>query len=99
MRCTGDTEMIFESYLKMLLKIITSSSLTIALLTCILILLVGNTSMNFEIGLEIERIDGFWVLLGLPVVATLAFIMISPISFLVYRLLWRQELPSTSEGT
>lgn len=99
MRCTGGTEMIFESYLKMLLKIITSSSLTIALLACILILLVGKTSMNFEIGLEIESIDGFWVLLGLPVIATLAFIMISPISFLIYRLLWRRELPGTSEDT
>lgn len=83
----------------MLLKIITSSSLTIALLACILILLVGKTSMNFEIGLEIESIDGFWVLLGLPVIATLAFIMISPISFLIYRLLWLRELPGTSEDT
>jgi hypothetical protein len=77
----------FGSYLVLLLKIVISSSLTLGLLAGVVILLVGETSMNLEIGLEIEAIDGLWVLLGLPVIGVLVFVVISPISFLIYRLL------------
>lgn len=84
---SDDTVMGFGSYLVLLLKIVISSSLTLGLLAGVVILLVGETSMNLEIGLEIEAIDGLWVLLGLPVIGVLVFVVISPISFLIYRLL------------
>jgi len=76
----------FGAYLRCLLRVIIPSTVTLALLACILILAVGETSMNLEIGLEIERTDGLWVLLGLPAIAILLFVLISPISFLLYRL-------------
>lgn len=87
----------FGNYMRVLLKIIFSSTVAVALPVCILILLVGETSVNFEIGLEIEKIDGLWVLLGLPAIATLFFAVSSPISFVIYRILSRQGPNRVSE--
>jgi hypothetical protein len=80
--------MSFVKYLKSLLKFTISSALTVGILACILILLVGEMSMNFEVGLEIEPVDGLWVLLGLPVMAILLLAATAPVSFFVYRLFW-----------
>jgi len=75
--------MSFKAYLKRLLKIVVSSSLALALLIAIAILVVGRVSGNLEFEVEIERIDALWVLLGLPIIATLLFIILSPISYLI----------------
>lgn len=80
----------FGNYLKTLLKFTISSSLSVGILACMFIVLVGETSMNFEIGLDVEAMDGLWVLLGVPAVVVLVVAVISPISFLIYRLLTRQ---------
>ena len=53
--------------------------------------------MNFEIGLEIEAIDGLWVFLGLPVIAVVAFVVISPISFVVHRILSRRDIQNQAK--
>ena len=47
----------FTTYLKRLLKIVLSSSLALALLIGIAILVVGGASGNLEFDVEIERID------------------------------------------
>jgi len=94
---SGGTSQSFSSYLKSLLKITLSSSLALGLLACVLILIVGETSMNFEIGLEIEAIDGLWVFLGLPVIAVVAFVVISPISFVVHRILSRRDIQNQAK--
>jgi len=75
----------FTTYLKRLLKIVLSSSLALALLIGIAILVVGGASGNLEFDVEIERIDALWVLLGLPIVAALFFTILSPISYLISR--------------
>jgi len=76
----------FNSYLLSLLKYTAASSLALGALACILIFFVGETSMNFDIGLEIDVIDGLWVLFGLPVIAILLLVVLSPISFFIYRI-------------
>ena len=75
----------FTTYLKRLLKIVLSSSLALALLIGIAILVVGGASGNLEFDVEIERIDALWVLLGLPIIAELIFTILSPISYLISR--------------
>lgn len=89
---SGETSQSFSSYLKSLLKITLSSSLALGLLACILIFIVGETSMNFEVGLDIEAIDGLWVFIGLPVIAVIAFVVISPLSFVIHRILSKREI-------
>ena len=76
----------FNSYLLSLLKYTAASSLALGALACILILVVGKTSMNFDIGLEIDVFDGLWVLIGLPVIAILLLVVLSPVSYFIYRI-------------
>lgn len=90
--------MSFKKYLKSLLKMTISSSLTLALLVCILVLLVGETSVEGNIELEIERIDGLWLLLGLPAIAIILSTVLSPVSFFLHRLISRREARSTSSN-
>jgi hypothetical protein len=79
----------FSAYIRVLLKIVFSSAIALSLLAAAIILVVGETSMNFDIGLEIERSDSAWVLLGLPIIAILLFAILSPISFLIYKIISR----------
>jgi len=72
-----------------LLRIVFSSAISLGLLAAAVILFVGETSMNFDIGLDIRRSYSAWVLLGLPLIAILLFAILSPISFLIYRLISR----------
>ena len=75
----------FAAYLKSLLKIIVASSLALARVIGIAILLVGGASGSLEFDVEIDRVDALWVLLGLPIIATLLFTILSPISYLISR--------------
>lgn len=86
----------FTAYIRQLVKIVFSSSLSLGLLIGIGFLIVGEISANFDIELEIERIDSLWVALGLPVLAVLVFLAVSPLSIFVYRLL---PLSRSDNGT
>ena len=77
----------FREYIAQLAKIVISSSVALGLVIALALLIVGETSMNLEIGLEIETLDSLWVALGLPVLALLVFLAVSPLSLLIYRLL------------
>jgi uncharacterized BrkB/YihY/UPF0761 family membrane protein len=81
----------YSDYLRQLVKIVFSSSVALGLVIGIALLIVGETSMNFEIGLEIEMIDSVWVALGLPLLAVLVFLAVSPLSIFIYRLLPRRR--------
>ena len=76
----------FSSYLKSLLKIVAASFLALGLVVAIVILAIGTASIDLEIGIEIERIDALWLLVGLPVTAILICTVLSPISYFVYKL-------------
>ena len=41
--------------------------------------------MNIDLELDFGAFDGLWVLIGLPVLALLVFLVLSPLSFLVYK--------------
>ena len=77
----------FGDYLRQLVKIVFTSSLALGLVIGIALLIVGETSMNFEIGLEIEMIDSLSVAVGLPLLAVIVFLAVSPLSIFIYRLL------------
>ncbi len=64
-----------------------SSSVALGLVIGVAILATGETSANFDIGLELERIDSLWVAFGLPLLAVVVFLILSPLSVFVYRLL------------
>ena len=67
--------------------IILSSSLVLGLVLGIILLLIGEVSMNVDGDLEFGALDGFWLILALPVLSILVFVLLSPLSFLIHKLL------------
>ena len=47
--------------------------------------------MEIDLTFEFGRFDGVWWIVGLPVVATLVFVILSPLSFPIQRLLSRRR--------
>jgi hypothetical protein len=86
----GGLAVSFGIYARQLLGIVTSSSLALGLIAGIALLVHGDFTMNLEGEFEFGRYDGLWLIFGLPVVSTLIFGVLSPLSFLISRLLSRK---------
>lgn len=85
----GEQAVNFGTYVRQLLGIVISSSLTLGLIAGIALLVLGDFTMNLEGDLEFGRYDGFWLIFGLPLVSILVFGVLSPLSFLISRLFSR----------
>jgi hypothetical protein len=81
----------FGDYIKQLSKIILSSSLALGLIVGSILIVNGETTMEIDLTLEFGRFDGVWWILGLPVMAFLVFVILSPLSFLIHRLLVKRR--------
>lgn len=80
----------FGRYLSQLCKFVVSSSITLGLILGISLLVAGESSMDVDLDLDFGVFDGLWLILGLPALSILVFTILSPISFLVHRLLSRR---------
>jgi len=74
------------SYIKQLAMIVFSSSFVLGLIPGIALLVTGETSMEVDLTFEFERLDGIWFMLGVPLVSLLVFTLLSPASFLLYKM-------------
>ena len=81
--------MSFGIYFKRMLGVIFSSTLALGLLAGIGLLVFGDFTMNLEGDIEIGRFDGLWLVFGLPLLSVLVFVVLSPLSFLLSRLISR----------
>ncbi len=81
----------FGSYIKLISIVVFSSTLILGLILGVTLLVVGEASTNFDIGLEFATFDGFVVMLGLPIFSVLVCVILSPLSFLIYRLLSKRK--------
>jgi len=55
--------------------------------------------MEVDLTFEFGSFDGVWWIVGLPVLSILVFLILSPLSFLIYRLLsrrWTEDVQSDS---
>ena len=77
----------FGSYIKHLVKIVLASSLALGLVLGISIFVSGETSMNIDLTVDFNAVDGVWVILGMPVLSILLFSLLSPLSFFIHGLL------------
>jgi hypothetical protein len=57
----------------------------------ILLLIAGGTTAEIDLTFEFGALDGFWFLIGLPIVVILVLVLISPLSYGIHRLLYRQR--------
>ncbi len=77
----------FRRYVKQLCLFVISSSVVLGLILGITFLLIGETTMSVDGDLDFGALDGFWLILGLPVITLLVLVILSPLSFLIHRLL------------
>lgn len=81
----------FRQYIKQLCLFVVTSSFVLALIIGVALLFYGDGSMNVDGDVEFGDFDGLIVILGLPLLAVLLFVVLSPLSFLVYRALSRKR--------
>lgn len=81
----------FTDYLKQLCLFVFSSSLVLALILGMSLLVAGEASMNLDLDLDFGAFDGLGVMVGLPLLSLLLFAILSPLSFSVFRLLSRKN--------
>ena len=62
-----------------------SSSLVLGLIFGVALLVAGDTEIEANLTFEFDRIDGLWWMLGVPAASLLILVILSPLSFLVYR--------------
>jgi hypothetical protein len=89
--CQRRIKISFGSYIQQLCKIVLSSSLVLGLVLGITFLFIGETTMNVDGDLDFGTFDGFWLILAVPLVSILVFVLLSPLSFLIHRLLSRKD--------
>ena len=79
----------FGGYFGMLWKVILTSTFPVALIIGIVMLFSGGSEMHIDGDIDLGTFGALWVLLALPIVALLAFLIFSPLSYPLYRLLTR----------
>ena len=83
--------MSFWSYTKQLCMFVLSSSLVLGLILGISFLVIGEATMNVDGDITIGAFDGFWLIIALPLLSLLVFLLLSPLSFLVHKLLLKRH--------
>ncbi len=83
-------------YIKQLCMIVFSSSFALGLILGAALLVIGETSMEVDLTFDFGILDGLWLILGLPAVSVLLFVILSPLSFMLYKLISRTSFVSKS---
>ncbi len=77
----------FRAYIKQLSRIVVSSTSALGLIVGLCLLLIGEISMNFDVGMDLSSLDGLLVMVGLPTLSLVLFVILSPLSSFIYKLL------------
>ncbi len=54
--------------------------------------------MNIDLTLDFDVVDGVWMILGLPALSILVFLLLSPLSFFIHRLLSERTAENVLRG-
>lgn len=78
----------FGHYFRMSTKVVSAVSLAAGLLLGLLVLLTGEGNVNLDLEIE-SRSDAAWIIISLPLAALLTSWLLTPLSFLLHRLMFR----------
>lgn len=81
--------MSFKQYLKQLVGVTLTSSLALGIVMGVAILVSGGFTAGIDLTLEFAQMDGLWLVPGAPLFFLLVFLLLSPLSFLLCRSLFR----------
>lgn len=75
----------FRDYVVLLVRITVASSVVLGMIFGIAILISGGTTANIDLTIELNRFNGFWMVILLPVVSLLLLVLASPLSYFLFR--------------
>ena len=82
--------MSYGEFLRQLLKYTLVGGFALGLVLGLLIIISGaHGELTFDIGLA--RWDGLYLIFGLPLVLAILFLLVSPLAWLIHRLLGRRS--------
>ena len=64
-----------------------SASLALGAIIGVALLILGETAAEINLTLDFAALDGLWFFVGVPVATTLVLLLLSPVSFGIYRLI------------
>ncbi|MEM1189996.1 MAG: hypothetical protein AAF933_04460 [Pseudomonadota bacterium] len=79
--------MSFREFLGAALRGALLTGLAIALILGVAIAVNGSAHADFQVDLELERFDGLWLVVLFPLLLWLLTLLVSPLSYLLWRLL------------
>jgi hypothetical protein len=79
----------FAAYIALVARVAFAFSATLGLVLGLLILLGNGAEGNIAVDIDISTADAIWFVLGTPLVVTTLFLILSPLSFFVHKLLSR----------
>ncbi len=79
----------FPDHVRRLLRVTATLSLATATMIAVIVVAASGVEIGFE--LELERADAAWILAGLPLICLIAAILLSPLSYIFDRLLFRRR--------
>lgn len=82
--------MSFGRYVRIMLKIVLSSTFVLALFIGVPVLFTGDDPAEMRLTLEFDAVDGLAIILALPLIAALMFAVLSPLSFYVFKFTHRK---------
>jgi hypothetical protein len=95
LECLDAAAVKFSGYIAELAKVAFSSSLALGLVLGILVLVTGGAEGSITLDIDIAATDSIWFLLATPVLATAVFLLISPLSYFVYSVLFKKKTERT----
>ena len=79
--------MSFSQYIKLLITVMASSGLLLGVVLGGLLLSQGEMSANIDLTLDFGPFDGLWFPLVVPLLAIVLTVLVSPLSYPLYRLM------------
>jgi uncharacterized BrkB/YihY/UPF0761 family membrane protein len=75
----------FSAYTAELVKITLSSALALGLVFGAFVLVAGKIEGAISFDIDLSAADSIWFLLGTPVILLTLFLIVSPLSYFLYR--------------
>ena len=83
----GRHDRTFGNYLRQLLKHVAASTMPLALIMTVALLLNDDDTIDFSLKLTIDTLDSLWLLALLPIGAVVVFMILAPMSYPVFKML------------
>lgn len=92
----GCSAMRFRGYLAGTMRGAFSSSLALGVVLGVLVLATGGAEGEVSLDIDLSRGDSFWFFLGVPVLISALFLFVSPLSYFIYRVVFRGKSMKSS---